>query len=641
MEEWEYLEGHQDRYQAVMMEELRPLTPRDGSRRRNSLERCPRPLYSQDCPEENHSIPEDHQGEDLIDIKVEVIDEAEDTMDLWEDQPDGVTEKNPPERCPRPLYPQDCPEENHNIPEDHQREDLTNIKVEEDIEEVMRRGQPCMNGVKEEIPDVTTEIQMSSPIDSARPAHHRQNIESFSPFEGLPYAMDSPTPPARFTAGERETSNRSRANHHYRQQRPSQRHRGARRGRRRVSRGSTRGDEEDKGPDIDNELLIRLVEARAPLWDSMDPRHADYVHTRRLWEKIYRTIDTRWGELTPEQRRKSGEKILIRWRSIRDRYMRDLREERSCSAPCRRPLYCYRKMLRFLDRCADLRLFYGVHSTLRMMKYHNSPDRITSISRAPEVPHVVVPEEEDRAGPSVPHTHAQAPIVPHVVVPEEEARAGPSVPRSQGPIVLNVVVPPEEEARAGPSVPDTRTRAPDRQIPESALSRTNRSATYNVSEPSLRRERSGRRRLEVLDDFTRISREAMMGLEEQNLSVREELNQLLEGVGTSLPPSRNIPYLISLSPWMDLMPPEQQHECRLRLLSTVLEFLQRPPSQSYPQSESYTPSHSCPQFHPSHHESQPHTPSHSYPQSHNYPQSHPPSQSYPQSHPPSQAYPRS
>ncbi|XP_073418346.1 uncharacterized protein [Dendrobates tinctorius] len=77
MEEWEYLEGHQDRYQAVMMEELRPLTPRDGSRRRNPPERCPRPLCPQDCPEENHNIPEDHQGEDLTKNKVKKVTEEE------------------------------------------------------------------------------------------------------------------------------------------------------------------------------------------------------------------------------------------------------------------------------------------------------------------------------------------------------------------------------------------------------------------------------------------------------------------------------------------------------------------------------------------------------------------------------------
>ncbi|XP_073407891.1 uncharacterized protein [Dendrobates tinctorius] len=100
MEEWEYLERHQDRYQAVMMEELRPLTPRDG-----------------------------------------------------------LMERNPPERCPRPLYPQDCPEENHTIPEDHQEEDPTKNKVKDETEEeVMTRGdQPCVSDGKEEIPvDVST-----------------------------------------------------------------------------------------------------------------------------------------------------------------------------------------------------------------------------------------------------------------------------------------------------------------------------------------------------------------------------------------------------------------------------------------------------------------------------------------------------
>ncbi|PIO24568.1 hypothetical protein AB205_0108940, partial [Aquarana catesbeiana] len=82
----------------------------------------------------------------------------------------GSSNGNPPERCPRPLYSWDSTQEDHTIPHHHQGEDLMNMKVEGKVEETYVRDDQqytkkagMMRTFKEE--DTPTEISTGHAIE--------------------------------------------------------------------------------------------------------------------------------------------------------------------------------------------------------------------------------------------------------------------------------------------------------------------------------------------------------------------------------------------------------------------------------------------------------------------------------------------
>ncbi|PIO13131.1 hypothetical protein AB205_0136480, partial [Aquarana catesbeiana] len=109
---------------------------------RNPPERCPSPLYSQDSTQEGHTIPHHHQIGNLRDSKVEIKEEInEEDEEYGTNTVESSSYRNPPERCPSPqnLNSWDSTQEDHNYAKLYQGEDLMNMKVEGEVEETYVR----------------------------------------------------------------------------------------------------------------------------------------------------------------------------------------------------------------------------------------------------------------------------------------------------------------------------------------------------------------------------------------------------------------------------------------------------------------------------------------------------------------------
>ncbi|XP_075207158.1 uncharacterized protein LOC142312144 isoform X2 [Anomaloglossus baeobatrachus] len=101
MEEWEYLEGHKDLYKDVLIEVPQPLTSPVLSSERTTPQRCPRPLLPQDHKQEDPDVPQDHQSKGLNTTEtyvssVEWYKEEIPTHDYPDDITQDITEVNVP-----------------------------------------------------------------------------------------------------------------------------------------------------------------------------------------------------------------------------------------------------------------------------------------------------------------------------------------------------------------------------------------------------------------------------------------------------------------------------------------------------------------------------------------------------------------
>ncbi|XP_077334365.1 uncharacterized protein LOC143975739 [Lithobates pipiens] len=120
---------------------------------------------------------------------------------------------------------------------------------------------------------------------------------------------------------------------------------------------------EEKGDgmarDVTQSDLIAAVQKKPELWDPEFPRYSDRVQKKKAWEEIFKSLTPNWDLLSRKQKENRGKDLSTRWRSLRDRYRRELTEERLAvqnGTPIRtKKRHPYARELAFLRRAMETR----------------------------------------------------------------------------------------------------------------------------------------------------------------------------------------------------------------------------------------------------------------------------------------------
>ncbi|PZC79218.1 hypothetical protein B5X24_HaOG216706 [Helicoverpa armigera] len=72
-------------------------------------------------------------------------------------------------------------------------------------------------------------------------------------------------------------------------------------------------------------LLLQCVRDRPCLWNKNLENYKDRLERRNAWEEIFNILDDTYEEMTPEEKRITGELVLAKWTNIRDTFLKSLK----------------------------------------------------------------------------------------------------------------------------------------------------------------------------------------------------------------------------------------------------------------------------------------------------------------------------
>ncbi|XP_068111924.1 DNA ligase 1-like [Hyperolius riggenbachi] len=228
---------------------------------------------------------------------------------MMENQPlltsaDGSSDKIPAESSTGPLYSQDCSQEHNKIPPDYQKDNLIGATAEdkempcEEKEPIGTdvTGSPIVAEIEEEDEGIKEEEILAATGDTRGT---QRNVTAEKEEEGH-ISIKEENLPTEVGAGEKGSD------------KPSQ----------------LKKDRSKMDVYVDPGELVDLIQARPELWDIGSDGYNNSILKSQSWEAVTSHFFQDFPQRSSETRSKMLKEMKKKWKSLRDRFKKDLKFER-------------------------------------------------------------------------------------------------------------------------------------------------------------------------------------------------------------------------------------------------------------------------------------------------------------------------